>query len=195
MAKEIVLDIETQNIFADVGNDIKGLKVSVVCLYDYNTGEFSSFREDELKNLWPLLENADRIIGYNSIYFDIPVLNNYYSGNLLSFPQLDMLVEIKKNLGSRLKLNDVAKATLKIEKSGEGLQAVEWFKQGNWDDLIKYCMDDVKITRDVYEFGKKNKQLFYNDLMSGALRPFPVNFEMPAAILETPRNVNLSLPF
>lgn len=195
MAKEIVLDIETQNIFADVGNDIKGLKVSVVCLFDYATGEFQSFREEELKKLWPLLEQADRIIGYNSIYFDIPVLNNYYPGDLLSFPQLDMLVEIKKNLGTRLKLNDVAKATLKIEKSGEGLQAVEWFKQGNWDDLIKYCMDDVKITRDVYEFGRKNKQLFYHDIMSGDLRPFPVNFDMPAAVMETPRNVNLSLPF
>lgn len=194
MSREIVLDIETQNIFADVNNDIRGLKVSVVCLYDYATDTFQSFKEDELKNMWPLLEQADRIIGYNSIFFDIPVLNNYYAGDLLKLPQLDMLVEIKKNLGNRLKLNDVAKATLKIEKSGEGLQAVQWYKEGNWDDLIKYCMDDVKITRDVYEFGKKNKQLFYNDILTGQLRPFPVNFEMPAAST-TPMNVNLSLPF
>lgn len=194
MANEIVFDIETQNGIAIDGVQMKDLRVSVVVAYEYATGIYHSFKEDELKNLWPLLEHADRIIGYNSLGFDIPVLNNYYPGDLLVLHHLDMLVEVKKNLGHRLRLNDIAKATLKIEKSGEGLQAIEWFKQGNWEDLIRYCTDDVKITKEIYEFGKKNKQLFYSDMVSGQLRPFPVNFDMPT-VTDTPRNVNLSLPF
>ena len=197
MSKEVVLDIETQNIFSEVGNDLKKLKVSVVVAYLYETDEFRVFREEELKDLWPILETADRIIGYNSAYFDLPVLNTYYPGDLTQFPQLDMLVEIKAKLGNRLRLNDVAKATLKVEKSGDGLEAVKWFREGNWDDLIKYCTDDVKVTRDLYEFGKKNKQLFYNDIMTGDLRPFPVDFSAPSPeeVAETAQGVNLSLPF
>ncbi len=197
MSKEVVLDIETQNIFSEVGNDLKKLKVSVVVAYMYETDEFRAFREEELKDLWPILETADRIIGYNSAYFDLPVLNTYYPGDLTQFPQLDMLIEIKAKLGNRLRLNDVAKATLKVEKSGDGLEAVKWFREGNWDDLIRYCKDDVKVTRDLYEFGKKNKQLFYNDIMTGELRPFPVDFSAPSPeeIAETAKGVNLSLPF
>ncbi len=194
---EIVLDIETQNTFAEVGNDIKGLKVSVVVVYDYETGEYKSYKEDQLNNMWPVLEQADRIIGYNSNYFDLPVLNNYYPGDLTKLPQLDMLVEVKKNLGNRLRLNDIAKATLKIEKSGDGLGAIEYFRKGDWESLTKYCKDDVKITRDIYEFGKKNKQLFFNDIMTGDTRPFPVNFDPPAPedLAAQESGVNLSLPF
>ncbi len=194
MSKEIVIDIETQTGFGEVEGGIKGLRVSIVVIYQYETNQFRAFREEELSGLWPILENADRIIGYNSIHFDVPVLNNYYAGNLLDFPQLDMLRVVKDSLGTRLKLDDIAKATLKIAKSGHGLDAVKWFQEGNWDDLIKYCKDDVEITRDVYEFGKKNKQLFYNDIMSGQLRPFPVNFDPPEVAAQTPKNVNLSLP-
>ena len=195
---EIVLDIETQNTFLDVGQgNHQALKVSLVCLYDYADNSFKSFRENELSILWPILERAERIIGYNSRYFDLPVLNNYYSGDLNKLPQLDLLEEVKKTLGFRLKLDDLAKATLKVEKSGNGLKAIEWYKAGDWDNLIKYCLDDVKITREIYEFGKRNHQLFFNDLSSNQLRPFPVNFEQAVVKqgVSMGSNINLTLPF
>lgn len=195
MSKEIVIDIETQNTFLDVGQgNHEKLKVSLVCVYNYANDKFSAFKEAELVNLWPLLEKADRIIGYNSRYFDLPVLNNYYPGDLNKFPQLDMLEEIKKVLGFRLKLNDLAKATLGLAKSGNGLEAVDWFKKGEWDKIEKYCTDDVRITRDLYEYGKNNKQLFYPDLQSQAKRPFPVDFSIPESLAGS-KAVNLTLPF
>lgn len=175
MPGEIVLDIETQNTYDEVGaNNTKALKVSLVGVYDYAHDAFRAFREAELTALWPLLENAERIIGFNSIYFDLPVLNNYYHADLTKFQQLDILVEIKKALGFRIKLDDVAQATLGVKKSGHGLQAVEWFKAGEWEKIEKYCLDDVRITRDIYEFGKKYAQLYYTDIKG--LRAFPVNF-------------------
>ena len=197
---ELVFDIETQT--ADFGFDEAGLKkarISVVVAYDYADGQYKTFMEENIAELWPLLEKADRVIGYNIVHFDLPVLNNYYSGDLLKLPNLDLIIPVKEALGFRLKLNDIAKATLKVEKSADGLQAVKWWAEGNVADIKKYCEDDVRITKDVYEFGRKNKQLFYSNLQ-GALVPFPVNFEPPApsaAVFGAPApssNLNLTLP-
>ena len=154
MSKEIVLDIETQNSFADVGGAFHDkLKVSLVCLYDYATGEYSSYWEQDLPQLWPRLERADRIIGYNTKGFDNLVMNSYYTGDLNSFPNLDLLEEIAKTLGFRVKLDDVAQATLGTGKSGHGLQAIEFYRKGELEKLEKYCRDDVRITKEVYEYG------------------------------------------
>jgi len=188
---EIILDIETQNTFREVGfPDSRLLKVSLVGIYDYESGEFQSFLESELAKLWPMLEKADRIIGYNIRHFDMPVLKNYYSGNILSFPMLDMMEQVKSSLGFRLKLDNIAKSTLGIGKSGDGLQAVEFWKAGEIEKLKAYCLDDVKITRDIYEHGKKHGKLLYSDL--GKVKEFAVNFYPP--ISEEKKVLNFTLP-
>ena len=194
---EVVFDIETQNTFADVDNDFKKLRVSVVSIYRYETNTYASFTENELDKLWPILERADRVIGYNSEYFDLPILNNYYLGNLLQFPHLDLLKQIKASLGIRLKLNDVAKATLNnVEKSAEGLQAIRWWREGKVAEIKKYCEQDVRVTKEVYDFGRQHKQLFYTAL-TGEDIPFAIDFSFPekSGAQGTPPAVNLTLPF
>lgn len=194
MSFEVVFDIETQNTFYDVDNDFKKLRVSVVSLYRSDTCEYQSFLEDELSKVWHIFERADRLIGYNSEHFDLPVLNNYYLGDLLQFPHLDLLKVIKQSLGIRLKLKDVAEATLdNVTKSADGLQAIQWWKEGKLDEIKKYCEQDVKVTKEVYEFGKNNKQLFYKSL-TGEILPFAVNFGSENSSQEK-RSVNLTLPF
>lgn len=195
MSKEVVFDIETQNTFADVNNDFKKLKVSVVSVYHYETDSYESFEEHELKKLWPILEKADRIIGFNSAHFDLPVLNNYYLGDLLKFPHLDLMVPVRESLGFRLKLGDIAEATLdNITKSAEGLQAIRWWKEGKLDEIKKYCEQDVRVTKEIYDFGKKNKQLFYKSL-TGEVLPFRVNFDVASADKTSAPKINLTLPF
>jgi DEAD/DEAH box helicase domain-containing protein len=196
MSTEIVFDIETQNTFFDVDNDFKKLRVSVVSIYRYETNEYQSFTEDELPKLWPLLERSERIIGYNSEHFDLPVLNNYYLGDLLKFPHLDLLKVIKEHLGIRLKLDDVATATLdNVKKSAAGLQAIQWWKEGKIDEIKKYCEQDVLVTKEVYEFGKQHKQLFYKTLTAEVL-PFAVNFDAPTHLQKKAEStINLTLPF
>src|SRR3989344_20725 len=192
---EIVFDIETQNTFADVNNDFKKLKISVVSIYRYETDTYESFEENELKKLWPILEKSDRIIGYNSEHFDIPVLGNYYLGDLFKLPHLDIMKQVKESLGFRLKLKDLAEATLdNIEKSADGLQAIRWWKEGKIDEIKKYCEQDVRVTKEIYDFGRKNKQLFYKSL-SGETLPFRVNFEFPKLAAGGGKNINLTLPF
>jgi DEAD/DEAH box helicase domain-containing protein len=192
MSKEIVLDIETQNSFADVGGAFHDkLKISIVCLYDYATNEYSSYLERELPQLWPRLERADRIIGYNTKGFDNLVMNSYYTGDFNSFPNLDLLEEIAKTLGFRVKLDDVAHATLGIGKSGHGLQAIEFYRKGEMEKLKKYCLDDVRITKEVYEYGLQHGFVSFFDRMGGK-RDVAVDFSRKAL---APQPINLTLGF
>lgn len=162
--KKIVFDCETSNIFTDVGsNDAKDLDLSVVCIYDYETDKYSSYTKETLNELWPIFEKADLLIGYNSDHFDIPLLSKYYSGNLGKIKSLDLLKEIRASLGRRIKLDSIAEATLGKNKSGHGLEAVVWWKNGEKQKVIDYCTDDVKITKEVYEYALKNGSLKFKD--------------------------------
>lgn len=185
---EVVYDIETQTA---AGPDLSTMKISVVGCYFYDTDEYICYEEHEFPQLWPRLEKADRLIGYNSRYFDTPILDNYYPGDLNKFGQLDMLEEIKKALGFRLKLDDVAAATVGHRKSGHGLQAVEWWKQGEIQKIKDYCIQDVKVTKGVYEYGLKYGALAYEDRL-GERRAIPVDFQLKT---EDAPTINLSMGF
>jgi DEAD/DEAH box helicase domain-containing protein len=162
--KKIVFDCETSNLFEEVGSsDATALDLSVVCIYEYDKDKYSSYTKDQLKDLWPILEKADLLIGYNSDHFDIPLLGKYYPGDLTKIKSLDLLKEIKNSLGRRIKLDTIAEATLGKNKIGHGLEAVIWWKNGEYEKVIKYCLEDVKITKEVYEYALKNGILKYKD--------------------------------
>jgi DEAD/DEAH box helicase domain-containing protein len=161
--RKIVFDIETSNDWTGGSFEPADLDLSVVCIYDSKTGEFSSYMQQDLPKLWPILEKADMLIGYNSDHFDIPILNKYYPGDLTKIKSLDLLVEVKKALGRRLKLDSIAEATLGRNKTADGLAAVRWWKEGKYDLVRDYCIEDVRITKEVYEYAKKNKHLKYKD--------------------------------
>ncbi len=162
--RKIVFDIETKNIFSDVGsNDPTDLDLSVVCIYDSETDSYSSYIEEELPKLWPILEKADMLIGFNSDHFDIPVLNKYYSGNLNKIKSLDILKEVKNSLGRRIKLDTLAEATLGRNKTSHGLEALKWWRNGEIQKVRDYCIEDVRITKDIYDYARKNGHLKYKD--------------------------------
>jgi DEAD/DEAH box helicase domain-containing protein len=157
---EIVFDIETQNSFREVNNDTRKLKVSVAVCYDYATDSTNSFSENNLSGLFNLFEKASVIIGYNSNNFDLVVLNEYYVGNLFKLPSFDLLDEIKTLSGKRYPLDDVAKSTLGKGKSGHGLAAINLYREGKIEELIKYCTDDVRLTKELFDFGVKNDFIY-----------------------------------
>jgi DEAD/DEAH box helicase domain-containing protein len=162
--RKIVFDIETANIFDDVGsNDPTKLDISIVGAYDSATDTYTSYSVEELPKFWSVIERADMLIGFNSDHFDIPLLNKYYPGDLTKIKSLDLLVEIKGALGRRLRLDTVAEATLGAKKSGHGLEATRWWKEGKHDLVRKYCLDDVKLTKEIYDYALKNKELKYID--------------------------------
>ncbi len=165
MLKKIVLDLETQKSFQEVGGRGKNhlLKISVCGIYDYSTDKYSIFEEHELSKLSPILQTADQIIGYNIKDFDFEVLKPYLNFDIFSVPYLDLLEEIEKILHHRIKLEIVAQGTLGTGKSGNGLEAILYYKNGRFDLLKKYCLDDVKITKQVYDYILKNQKVLYKD--------------------------------
>lgn len=162
--RKVVFDIETSNVFADVGkNDPSLLDISVVGIYDYDTDKYSIFEQHEFKSLWPILEKADLLVGYNSEHFDLPLLNKYYSGDLTKIKQLDILKEIRQVYGRRMKLDQIAEGTLGTKKSGHGIQATIWWKKGEKELVKKYCLDDVKITKEVFDYAIKHNMLKFKE--------------------------------
>ena len=162
--RKIVFDIETRNVFEDVGsNNPADLDISVVAIYDSKTDDYQSFTQEQFNKLWPIIEQADMLIGYNSDHFDIPLLNKYYPGDLTKIKSLDIMKEIRAVLGRRIKLDYVAAGTLGRKKISHGLEAVRWWKEGKIDEISKYCIEDVHITKDVYDYALKNKKLLYKE--------------------------------
>ena len=190
--RAITLDLETKNIFQEVGSsDPTALDISVVGVHDSDTGEYTAYLEKDFPKLWPLLESADAIITFNGDHFDIPLLNKYYHGNLGHMKSIDLMKEVQKVLGRRIKLDTLAEATLGKKKSGNGLEAVTWWRNGEVEKVIKYCLDDVRVTRELYEYALKNSHVKYRDL--GAIKDLPLDTsnwdDAPKAAM------NFSLPF
>jgi DEAD/DEAH box helicase domain-containing protein len=160
----VVFDLETQNIFHDVGsNDPTALDISVGSFYDSVTDVYTTLSIDELDRAWPIIERADVLVGYNSNHFDIPLLNKYYPGDLTQIKSIDLLEEIRKSLGRRLRLDSVAEATVGSKKSANGLQAVRWWREGKIEEIKKYCEQDVKVTKKVFEYALLNKHVKFKD--------------------------------
>jgi DEAD/DEAH box helicase domain-containing protein len=175
--RKITFDIETKNFFQDVGsNDPAALDISVVCIHDSSDDSYQSFLEADFPKLWKILEKADLLITWNGNHFDIPLLNKYYPGDLSKIRSLDLMSEVRDSIGRRLKLDTVAEATLGVKKSGNGFDAVNWWNTGQIDKIIKYCLDDVKITKEIYDYALKHGNLKYKDLgVGGTLREIKLN--------------------
>lgn len=169
--RRITLDIETTS--AASAFDIASMEIAVVGVHDTEGDVYRAYTKEEFSELWPVLERADLLVGYNSDHFDIPILNKYYSGDLTKIRSIDLLAEIKNVLGRRLKLDSVAKATLGKKKSGHGLDAVKWWNEGKFEKVKKYCLDDVRITKEVYEYALKNGRVAYDDF--GQRREIPLD--------------------
>ena len=162
MTERLVLDLETQRDFNEVeGRKPELLGISVVGVYSYEANRYDAYMESDLATkLAPRLQSASLLIGFNIRRFDMPVLQPYVSFSLATLPMLDIMEEIVKNFGHRLSLDSVAQATLGKGKSGSGLDALKWFKEGRFDLITKYCLDDVKLTKEVYDYGKQHSRLF-----------------------------------
>ena len=162
----ITFDIESISDSVVRGHiDVAEQELTVVAIHDSHTGEYSSYFKEELSKLWPILEHADLLIGFNSDAFDIPLLNRYYPGDLSHLRSLDLLSEVQKVLGRRIRLQSLAEATLGRGKKGDGLKASEWWKEGKVEKVREYCIEDVRLTRELYDYALQHGVLKYKDLL------------------------------
>lgn len=194
MRYPIVLDLETKHTFREF-SDHKDLKISIVCIYDYKDQKYKSFLENELNLLFPIIENCSKVIGFNINSFDMQVLQAYYPGKITQFKTFDLLDDIKSILGRRLALNDLVRATLGQKKSGHGLQAIELYKEGKIDELREYCLDDVRLTKEVMDHGILNKEVYYLDYDGKRTIRVDWGRHIKEESGKTDGNIELTLPF
>jgi DEAD/DEAH box helicase domain-containing protein len=182
----IVYDLESKKTFAEVGGHHKQaeLGVSFLGLYSYSQNKYFSFFEQDLPKLELILQaEKPTIIGFNSISFDNVVVQPYFrSFNISELPQVDILADIYRTLGFRMKLESVAQATLGEGKSGTGLDAIKYYREGNFDALAKYCLDDVRITKDVYDYGCRHGYILYTS--GGEYFRMPVQWSTDPTIMQ-----------
>lgn len=174
-----VFDLETQRSAQEVGGWHRAdlMKVSCGVVYDSAEDRYYEYLEGQVPELIEHLQALDCIIGFNSKRFDYKVLSGYTDLDFERLPSLDILEEVHRHLGYRLSLDNLARVTLGSRKSADGLQALKWWKQKRIRELLKYCRQDVKITRDIFLYGRDNGYLLFNNKAGNTVR-VPVNFEL-----------------
>jgi len=180
----LVFDLETQRSAQDVGgwDNIAEMKVSVGVIWDSTTQQFYFYYENQVEELIKHLQSGPLVIGYNHISFDYTVLSGYYPvgpereqamQDFKNLKNLDLLVSLKQVIGKRVKLDAVARPTLKVGKSADGLLALQWYQEYLQGDQSKmkliadYCQQDVEVTRDVFLHGVEQGEVLYQDKMVG----------------------------
>jgi DEAD/DEAH box helicase domain-containing protein len=168
----VVFDLETQRSFQDVGNrsGMRQLGMSLGVTYSFAEDRFTTYLEDGVDRLIEQLAQAELVIGYNLIAFDYEVLHGYRDGACAGLTTLDIMIDLQGKLGFRPKLDSVVSATLGAGKSADGLQALTWWKEGRIDLIEKYCTDDVRLTRDLYLYGRRNRHVLVSRFSGPAVK-------------------------
>lgn len=174
----VYFDLESQKLFNEVGGrDASRLLLACGVTWATERNDFAVYWEKDAAALVAELKAADRVIGFNILHFDYEVLRPYApTVNFRSFRSVDLLQDIQRALNFRLSLDSIAKATLGTTKTADGLQSVQWFREGELEKVAEYCKSDVDITRRVHEFGREHGFVYYYSRLGSKLK-VPVNWK------------------
>ena len=169
----VYFDLETQKSAEDVGGWGNKKKMGFSFGVTYSTRDqcFRPYEEEDVHALVKELSSADQVIGFNIINFDYGVLAGYTDFDFSKINTFDLLTDLHAKLGFRVALNNVASATLNVGKSADGLQALTWFREGEFAKIGIYCRQDVVVTRDVHQFGCKHKFVYH---LNSAKKPVKI---------------------
>lgn len=165
MKNVVYFDLETQKSAHEVGgwNHIDRMGMSIGVTYSTARGSYTIYGEPQVNDLVTELQRADLVVGFNHIRFDYRVLEGYSVFDFSQVPSLDLMLVLADRLGHRIKLDSIANATFGLEKTADGLQALDWWKKGRIMDIAEYCCYDVKLTKLVHEHGSAHRKLFYKN--------------------------------
>jgi DEAD/DEAH box helicase domain-containing protein len=160
----VTFDIETYSPGKKDKIDVNEMRVSVIGAYVSWVDEYVAFLEEETNDFLNLLKHSDLVIGYNHIYFDLAVLQKYADWDLKKLTNYDLMLELEKKLGFKLKLDDVCKANFGTQKTDSFEQYKHYYWEKNWEPLIDYCMHDVRLTEEIFRKAKRSEPVKYLDL-------------------------------
>lgn len=172
----LVFDIETKNFFTDPGvgwNNFDALQISMVCVYSYAKNKYFSFDENQLDEAAKLFDSGSLLVGFSSNRYDIPVLDVHFGKlpgekvKLWDKNRLDILEEIEMNMGQRISLDKLSRANLGVGKERKGYEAITLYKNGEMEELKKYCLQDVRLTKDLYDLYRDKGELLVPNVKTG----------------------------
>jgi RNase_H superfamily len=162
----VYFDLETQHTANDVGGweRKRDMGMSLGVTYSSDLNEYRIYSEKRVDDLIHQLLRADLVVGFNVVNFDYQVLMGY---TILDLPHqlrtLDLLLEVEHAGGVKPRLENIAQATLGFGKSGDGIDAIKWWREKKMLEIAEYCCFDVKVTRLVHEHGSHFREVFYAD--------------------------------
>ena len=165
MKNIVYFDLETQKAAEEVGgwSHISKMGMSIGVTFSTARGDYKIYGEKQVNDLLADLQRADLVVGFNIINFDYEVLHGYTPLDLHATPTLDLMADLEQKLGHRLSLESIAKATLNAPKVADGLQALKWWKEGRILEIAEYCCFDVKITKELHEYGQRHGEVSFTD--------------------------------
>lgn len=172
MSNEIYLDVETLRLADEVNggwNNISGFGLALAVTWNDSNG-FRLWSEDQAPALITELARFDRVVTFNGDRFDFEVLSAYASVDGVRTKSLDLLADLKRRLGFRIKLETLARQTLGTAKGGSGLDAVRWWREGRRDKVAEYCQRDVQLLVDLVCFARAKGHVIVDG------RPVPVDW-------------------
>jgi DEAD/DEAH box helicase domain-containing protein len=171
MKNLIYFDLETKKSADEVGGwqQISRMGMSIGVTYSTARDSYKIYPENQVDDLVRELQRADLIVGFNHLRFDFEVLHGYTALDLRQLPTLDLLIDLQSRLQHRLSLEAIAAATFGVKKTGEGMQAIQWYREGKLMEIAEYCCYDVKLTRLVHEYGRNHRHLHYHNRFGNRL--------------------------
>ena len=129
-----------------------------------------------MPKLAELVRDAKLLVGFSINRYDVPVLTNYFQGSpetrdvdLWKKERIDLLEEVEMETGTRISLSKLAHANLGVSKDHDGSEAIELWKSGRIDELKNYCLNDVKLTRELYDLYRRDGSLVIPNRETGEL--------------------------
>ena len=172
----LVFDIETSNFFTDPGvgwDNFGALRISVVGVYSYDDDAYYCYEEKEMDKIAELFSRAKTIVGFSMNRYDVPVLNSYFqkmkiaAPNLWSKDRVDLLEEIEVLTSQRISLSRLAEANLGVKKEANGAAAIKLFEEGKITELKEYCLNDVRLTKALYDLYRTQNYFLVPDKRTG----------------------------
>jgi DEAD/DEAH box helicase domain-containing protein len=173
----VVLDVETQGWGEEKPAGVSAPRLAVAVVYDAAPCAYRAYFEGDVPALLDRLGRAELVVGFAVRSFDYRVLERYGGPSVHELPTLDILEEVRRAVRRRVGLNHLALATLGRGKSGDGWQALRWWRAGQVEQVVEYCRRDVELTWELFEFGCRHGYVRYWD-PQGQLRRVPVDWRL-----------------
>lgn len=186
--------------YCDGWDDKANMGISVICAYSYLFEEYTVWFGSDLMDFIAYMNLHTRLIGFNHIKFDNELLMavsrsygldsdlvhksiaNLYHFDILREAyiayEIDAYPVIFTKLHKGFKLDNFSLSNFRARKTGDGALAPVLWQQGKKSEVVNYCLNDVKLTKRLYDRILNDGFLLHPVDMEAVIRFNPVRMNL-----------------